>query len=61
MIKNGFKHTSDYKYVIDNNALLNLCKTNKVSDFIPLQQIKYLNHFIRKPNSATTKRLTSKT
>ena len=58
MIRNGPKQTKDYKYIITDKKLHSICKTTNVSDFIKLQQSKYLAHIIRKPDCATTKILT---
>ena len=55
MIRNGLKQTKDYKYIITDKKLHSICKTTNVSDFIKLQQSKYLAHIIRKPDCATTK------
>ena len=58
MIRNGLKQTKDCKHVITDKKLHSMCKTTNVSDFIKLQQSKYLAHIIRKPDCATTEILT---
>ena len=54
MIRNGLKQTKDCKYIITDKKLHSTCKTTNVSNFIKLQQSKYLAHIIRKPDCAAT-------
>ena len=58
MIRNGFNQTNDFKYIINDKRLHSICKTPTISNFIQVQQTKYLAHIIRQPESIITKQIT---
>ena len=62
MVRGGFSFVNpddnDYRYVINNNQLHNICGTSDVSFFIKSQQHHYVSHIIRMPVTRTVKLLT---
>ena len=61
MINKGFKRRnisdSDYTYVLSNENVLTICKTENILEYIQRQQMKYLAHIARRPNTTFIKRL----
>jgi hypothetical protein len=61
MINKGFKRRniseSDYSYVLSNEDVLTICKTENILEYIQRQQMKYLAHIGRRPNTTFSKRL----
>mgnify|MGYP001799860440 FL=1 len=61
MIRGGFSHVdeqrNDYRYRINNEKLHNICGTDELSIFIKKQQVNYLKHVIRMPQSRSLKML----
>ena len=61
MINNGYKRNnvleSDFRYVLSNNDILTICKTENILEYVRRQQMKYLAHIARRPNSTFIKRL----
>ena len=62
MIRGGFRFVNpdanDYRYVINNNQLHDICGTSDVSYFIKSLQHHYVSHIIRMPVTRTAKLLT---
>ncbi|XP_066919456.1 uncharacterized protein [Clytia hemisphaerica] len=62
MVRNGMKHVNekenDFRMVISNARLLEICGTKDVSLFIKSQQSKYIAHVIRMCIDRNVKRLT---
>ena len=62
MVRNGMKHVNeqenDYRMVISNARLLEICGTKDVSLFIKNQQSKYIAHVVRMSFDRNVKRLT---
>ena len=59
MVKRGYRRKpgTEWNYVLTNNDLHKICKTEDISDFTLRQQKKYLAHLSRQPNSNLTKKL----
>ena len=59
MVRGGFRFVNpdanDYRYVINNNQLHNICGTSDVSLFINRQQHDHVSHIIRMPVTRTIK------
>ena len=63
MIRRGFERKVDengdktYEYVLSNEDVLEICKTENVLEFIRKQQENYLGHIARHNNTSMVKRL----
>ena len=61
MIRHGFERRNrdenDFTFMITNDEVLQLCKTEDVISHIEKQQTKYLAHIARRSNANTVKRL----
>lgn len=61
MIRHGFERRNrdndDFGFVITNNDVLQICKTEDVISHVEKQQSKYLAHIARRSNANTAKRL----
>ena len=59
MVKGGYrrKNGTEWKFVLSNSDLHNICGTENIGEFVKRQQRKYLAHLARQPNSALTKKL----
>ena len=61
MIRRGFerrnRENEDFGYVITNNDVLQICKTEYVISHVEKQQSKYLAHIARRKNRNNAKRL----
>ena len=59
MVNNGFKRKVDteFSYHYSNEDILQICKTESITDYVSKQQRKYLANIIRKPNSYIVKKL----
>ena len=62
MVRNGEKHVdeknNDYRIVVSNDRLRAICGVTDVSEFIKLQQRKYMAHVIRMDVERCSKKLT---
>ena len=62
MVRNGFKHVdennNDFRLVIDNEQLHEICGTKDVSVFIKNQQQKFMAHIVRMDAQRNLKLLT---
>jgi len=56
LVRNGSK-TEDHHYVLTNERILQLCKTDDIPTFVAKQQGSYLGHLARQRNECLTKRL----
>ena len=58
MLRKGFsRKENQWSYVLTNDAVLQICKTETVTTFIYRQQRKYLAHLIRRDDSSLPKKL----
>merc|ERR1719220_2793702 len=69
MICNGFKRArnsksnddtaegNEFKLLYTNADVLQICKTQELTDFVAQQQSKYLAHLCRQPHQTLTKQL----
>ena len=58
MVKNGFKrHEGTWNYVLRNEDLLRICKTESIETFISSQQRNYLAHLVREDDNRCSKKL----
>ena len=67
MVKGGHKRRDqnndldrddrDFRYILTNQRILELCNTDDISAFVRKQQTNYPAHLARQPNTALTKRL----
>ena len=69
MIRDGFREKNtreqnndpdqehNFSYILTNENVLNICKTENVNKYVSTQQAKYLAHLARQPNNTLTKRL----
>ena len=59
MIRGGFKRKENsMAFVHSNDAILKICKTEKMETFIARQQKSFLAHIIRREDDALIKQLT---
>ena len=56
LVWNGSK-TENFKYVITNEEIIEICHTEDIHKFVERQQSSYLAHLARQSNSCLTKRL----
>ena len=56
LVWNGSK-TENFKYVITNEEIIEICHTKDIHRFVERQQASYLAHLALQPNSCLTKRL----
>ena len=58
MVKNGFKRREEgWNYVLKNEDLLRICKTESLETFISSQQRSYLAHLVREDDDRCSKNL----
>ena len=58
MVKGRYRcKKGEWNFVLSNNDIHNICKTEDISDFTERQQRNYLAHLVRQPNARLTKRL----
>ena len=61
VIRNGFARrdtqNEEWSYLITNNQLLDICKTEDIKSHVNKLRQRYLAHVIRLPDDSLTKRL----
>ena len=58
MVRGGYKRKEDrMAFVLSNDAILEMCKTEKMESFIARQQKGFLAHIVRRVDSSVIKQL----
>ena len=58
MVKGGYRRKKDaWSFILPNEDLLRICKTECIEAFISAQQRRYLAHVIREENDRISKKL----
>lgn len=57
LVRNGSKREEDYRYLITNDQILQICQTEDIPTFVAKQQASYLGHLARQSNQCLTKKL----
>ena len=58
MVKGGYRrHRDSWRFILSNEDLMKISKTEDITEFIKRQQRKYTDYVIRKEITSTSKRL----